>query len=148
MKALISVLLSSVLALASGAVMADSGETYVRASGQLGPGRGTIIIDIAPAPGGELTEDAPLIVEARGDGLSFPERIKTRLDPAKLPIRLPVDVADGALGPAHIELSYYWCRDGKAKSCNPERARLTVGLRLDGDAPGGEAHFTHTARAR
>jgi hypothetical protein len=117
----------------------------VRAHGQLGPGRGTIVIALEPPAGAELTPGGPLVVQGRGEHLTFPERIKKPLDPGKLPLRLPVDVTDGALGPARIQLAYHWCTKGNAAACRPERVELEVDLDLSGDAPGGEAFFTHRA---
>jgi hypothetical protein len=117
----------------------------VTARGQLGPGRGTLVIGLEPPPSSKLTAGAPLGVEARGEHLTFPESIKRPLDPEQLPIRLPLDVADGALGPAHVKLSFYWCVDGNAAACRPERVELTVELDPSGDAPGGEAFVTYRA---
>jgi hypothetical protein len=117
----------------------------IAARGQLGPGRGTLVIAIEPPPSSKLTAGAPLAVEARGEHLSFPETIKRPLDPEKLPIRLPIDVTDGALGPAYVKLSFYWCVDGNAAACRPERVELRVDLDLSGDAPGGEAFFIYRA---
>lgn len=121
---------------------------YVKANGQLGPGQGTIVITIEAPPQAELTKDAPLVVDASGEGLHFPKQIKTHLDPSRLPIRLPVVVDDGATGPARIDLEYYWCSHGKKASCNPEHAHLLVAIDLGGDGPGGEAYFTHTPQSK
>jgi hypothetical protein len=117
----------------------------VTARGQLGPGPGTIVIAVEPPAGAKLTEDAPLVVEARGEHLSFPKRIREPLAPAKLPVRLPVDVTDGATGPANIKLGFYWCTEGHEAACRPERVELEVKLDLTGDAAGGEAFFTYRA---
>lgn len=105
-----------------------------------------LIIDLAPPPGAKLTEGAPLKVTASGEHLRFPQSLSTKLDPAALPIRLPVDVADGATGSAEVDLSYYYCTSGDDGSCQPEHAYLTVELDLTGDAAGGEAHFRHSPR--
>ncbi|MCA9595492.1 MAG: hypothetical protein KC776_19390 [Myxococcales bacterium] len=115
----------------------------VKAAGQLGPGAGTLVISIEPPAKAKLTEGAPLSVVAHGEHLKFPKRIKTKLDKSSLPIRLPIVVADGATGPAEVSLTYYWCTEGNEAACRPERTKLTVDLDLTGDAPGGEAHFTH-----
>lgn len=117
----------------------------VRAIGQLGPGRGTLVVSLRPPAGGKLTAGAPLVVEAKGENLRFPKRSSTRLDPEALPLRIPIDVEDGARGPAYVELSYYWCSDGDEKACRPEKTELVVDLDTTGDAPGGEAHLSHTA---
>ncbi len=122
---------------------APAGRAHVKATGQLGPGPGTLVISIAPPPKAKLTEGSPLSVVARGEHLSFPKRIKTKLSKAGLPIRLPIVVADGAMGPAEVDLTYYWCTEGNEAACRPERAKLVVDLDLSGDAPGGEAHLVH-----
>jgi hypothetical protein len=116
---------------------------FVEAVGQLGPGPGTLIVDIQPPPGAKLTKGSPLVVRAAGQDLVFPKTVKEELDPAKLPLRLPVVVADGARGPARVDLSYYYCTTGEQGSCRPERARLEVRLDLTGSGDGGEAHFSH-----
>ncbi len=117
--------------------------TQVEASGQLGPGRGTLIVDIRAPKGAQLTEGAPLVIRGSGQDLSFPKELHVPLDSSKLPIKLPIDVADGALGPAKLELSYYYCQTSDHGSCRPERAKLSVKLDLSGSAPGGEAHLVH-----
>jgi hypothetical protein len=101
------------------------------------------VLGLEAPPGSKLTRGAPLRVEARGKDLDFPHRVSTELDPEKLPIHLPVQVADGALGPAEISLSYYWCKIGDEAACVPEKVRLIVELDLHGDAPGGEAFLTY-----
>lgn len=117
----------------------------VRAVGQLGPGRGTLVISLLPPKAGKLTEGAPLSVEARGAHLIFPDRVRGKLQSERLPLRIPVDVTDGATGPAEVDLSYYWCGSSEGAACHPERAKLVVELDVTGDAPGGEAHVTHVA---
>jgi len=118
---------------------------HVKAVGQLGPGRGTLVISLAPPKGGKLTEGAPLVVEARGEHLGFPKKLRTKLSLDSLPLRVPVDVDDGATGPAYVKLSYFWCGTGDEKACRPERTELVVDLDTSGDAPGGEAHLVHQA---
>jgi len=127
------------------AALGNAPRSHVKAIGQLGPGRGTLVISIRPPNGGKLTVGAPLVVEASGEHLRFPRRVSTRLDPAALPLRLPIEVADGATGPAYVKLSYYWCGTGDEKACRPEKAELVVDLDTSGDAPGGEAHLDHRA---
>lgn len=129
----------------SSAGLAPARAQRVRAVGQLGPGRGTLVISLLPPKSGKLTEGAPLTVEARGAHLSFPNRVRGKLQPGQLPLRIPVDVADGATGPAEVDLSYYWCGKEEGAACHPERAKLVVDLDMSGDAPGGEAHLTHVA---
>lgn len=121
----------------------DSAPVFVKASGQLGPGRGTLIVDIKAPEGAELTEGAPFRVSARGADLTFPKEIDTKLDSSKLPVRLPLDVADGAQGPVELDVSYYFCTNGDDGSCQPERAKLRVEIDLTGGGPGGEAHLVH-----
>ena len=127
------------------AIPAQATAKRVRAIGQLGPGRGTLVISLEPPKSGTLTEGAPLSVEARGDHLTFPARVRESLDSRRLPLRVPIDVADGALGPAEVDLSYYWCGHEEGAACHPERVKLIVELDMTGDAPGGEAHLTHVA---
>lgn len=117
--------------------------TRVKAQGQLGPGRGTLLIDLRPPADGKLTEGAPLRVSARGRDLSFPQAIRTQLDMDELPVRLPIVVSDGAADPAEVDLTYYWCSHGDSGSCHPVRARLLVELDLSGAGAGGEAHLVH-----
>ena len=62
-----------------------------------------------------------------------------------MPLRLPIDVADGATGPALVEVSYYWCTDGNTAACRREQAHLNVDLDLSGASEGGEAHLTYQA---
>jgi hypothetical protein len=117
----------------------------VRAVGQLGPGKGTLVVSLEPPTNGKLTAGAPLVVEARGEHLTFPARIAEKLELEKLPLRIPLEVADGATGPVHVKLSYYWCGLGEGSACRPERAELVVELDTTGDAPGGEAHLSYCA---
>lgn len=133
------------LAASATSAPAPSPPRHVRAIGQLGPGRGTLVLSLEPPKHGKLTAGGPLSVEGRGEHLGFPLRINGKLDPAKLPLRIPIDVADGATGPAHLKLSYYWCETGEGSSCRPERADLVVDLDTSGDAEGGEAHLSYLA---
>ncbi len=116
---------------------------HVRADGQLGPGRGTLVIDLEAKPGFKLTEGAPLRVRASGAHLHFPDPIRTQASKDRLPLRLPIIVDDGALGPADVTINYYACSLAQAAVCRPERADLKVDLDLSGSSEGGEAHFTH-----
>jgi len=115
---------------------------HVRATGQLGPGQGVILLDLKAPEGSKLNAGSPLAIEARGQHLHFGPRQSGPLDPAELPVRLPVRVEDGALGPAEIDVSYYYCSNDGA-SCRPERVTLVVDLDLSGPAEGGEAHLVH-----
>lgn len=115
----------------------------VKAEGQLGPGRGTLLIELRPPPRGKLAEGAPLRVSARGKDLEFPEAIRTELDPAALPVRLPIVVSDGATEAPEVDLTYYWCNHGDTGSCHPVRTRLIVELDLSGASAGGEALVIH-----
>lgn len=119
----------------------------VKATGQLGPGRGTLIVDIKAPEGAELTEGAPFRVRAQGADLKFPHQIDTELDLAKLPARLPLDVTDGAQGPVELDLTYYYCTKGDHGSCRPERVKLSVEIDMNGGAEGGEAHLVHRPAA-
>jgi hypothetical protein len=122
--------------------------SHVHAEGQLGPGSGVLLIDLAAPRGAKLTLDAP--VSARGSGgigLSFPHRLTGPLNQQGLPLRLPIEVADGATGPAQVELSYYWCTDGNQAACRRELALVSVDLDLSGSAAGGEAHLSHNSLA-
>ena len=139
------------LAAPTPAVLADPFEpvrAHVRAEGQLGPGTGVLLIDLSPPHGAKLTLDAP--VSARGSGgvgLAFPRRLNGPLGQQGLPLRLPIEVADGATGPAQVELSYYWCTDGNQAACRRELALVSIDLDLTGSSAGGEAHLSHEARA-
>lgn len=118
----------------------------VRAEGQLGPGKNTLFIDIAPPDGAKLTLESPLSVRGSGGiGLDFPRRLGGPLSSHPMPLRLPIDVADGATGPARLELTYYWCTEGNEAACSRERAHLDVELDLTGSAAGGEAHLSYRA---
>lgn len=119
----------------------------VTATGQLGPGRGTLIVDIKAPAGAELTEGAPFRVSAKGMDLTFPHEINTTLDLDELPARLPLDVADGAEGPIELDLTYYYCTKGDDGSCRPERAKLSVEIDTTGAGAGGEAHLVHRPAA-
>jgi len=119
---------------------------HVRAEGQLGPGTGVLLIDLSAPQGAKLTLDAP--VSARGSGgigLGFPRRVSGPLGQQGLPLRLPIEVADGATGPAQVELSYYWCTDGNEAACRRELALVSIDLDLSGSSAGGEAHLSHKA---
>jgi hypothetical protein len=121
----------------------------VRAEGQLGPGNNTLFIDIAPPDGAKLTLESPLSVRGSGGiGLDFPRRLSGPLSSHPMPLRLPIDVADGATGPARLELTYYWCTEGNEAACSRERAHLDVELDLTGSAAGGEAHLSYRARGQ
>jgi hypothetical protein len=120
---------------------------YVRAEGQLGPGPSTLFIDIAPPDGAKLTLESPLSVRGSGGiGLTFPRRLSGPLSAHPMPLRLPIDVSDGATGPARVELTYYWCTDGNEAACRREQAYLDVELDLTGANAGGEAHLSYKAR--
>lgn len=120
---------------------------HVRAEGQLGPGGGVLFIDLAPPAGAKLTLDAPLSVRGGGGiGLGFPRPLSGPLGEHRLPLRMPIDVLDGATGPAELQISYYWCTDGNEAACRREQARLRVELDLTGGSAGGEAHLSYRAR--
>jgi hypothetical protein len=105
-----------------------------------------LFIDLAPPDGAKLTLDAPLSVGGSGGiGLAFPRRLTGPLSDHRLPLRLPIDVEDGATGPAVVELSYYWCTEGKEAACRREQARLNIELDLTGATAGGEAHLSYRA---
>jgi hypothetical protein len=106
-----------------------------------------LLIDLSPPQGAKLTFDAP--VSARGSGgigLAFPRRLNGPLGQQGMPLRLPIEVADGATGPAQLELSYYWCTDGNEAACRRELALVSIDLDLSGSGAGGEAHLNHEAR--
>jgi hypothetical protein len=122
--------------------------SHVRAQGQLGPGAGVLLIDLAAPEGAKLTLDAPMSARGSGGiGLGFPLRLTGPLGQQSMPLRLPVQVEDGATGPAQVELSYYWCTEGNEAACRRELALLTIDLDLTGSGDGGEAHLSHRARA-
>jgi len=124
-------------------------QQHLRASGKLGPGNGTIVIDIAPPLGGKLSEGTPLHVSATatGEGLRFPKpKIRAKFGEGALPVHLPVEVAPGADGRALVELSYFWCTVGDAGACIPVDAKLEVDLDVTGTAPGGQVRLTHRAK--
>lgn len=121
------------------AAFQPTSERAVTAAGQLGPGRGTLVVHFEAPPGAELSPGSPVRLDARGEHLSFPESVRTSFDPKTLPLRVPVEVTDGALGPAEVDLTYYFCTHGDDGACRPERARLTVKLDLSGAGEGGEA---------
>lgn len=119
----------------------------VEAQGQLGPGTGTVLVGLAPPTGAKLTLDAPIAIKGSGGiGLTFPRQLRGNLESFELPLRLPIEVEDGATGPAELELSYYWCTEGQNAACRREKTHLAVQLDLSGDAPGGEAHFEYRPR--
>jgi hypothetical protein len=122
--------------------------SHVRAQGQLGPGAGVILIDLAAPEGAKLTLDAPMSARGSGGiGLGFPRRLAGPLGQQGMPLRIPVQVEDGATGPAQVELSYYWCTEGNEAACRRELAVLNIDLDLTGSGDGGEAHLSHRARA-
>jgi hypothetical protein len=120
----------------------------VRAQGQLGIGLGHLYIDIEPPKGATLTPDAPISVRASGGiGLTFPNELKGPLSSHEQPLKLPIEVADGATGPARLEVAYFWCTEGDSATCRREQALLSVDLDLSGSSPGGEAAVRHIALA-
>jgi len=124
-----------------------AGPVHVRAEGQLGPGTGTLFIDLAAPAGAKLTAESPISIRGSGGiGLSFPKQLSGALGKHPMPLRLPIEVADGATGPAQVEVSYYWCSDGNEAACQREQARLHVELDLSGSSAGGEAHLSYRAR--
>jgi len=119
---------------------------HVRAEGQLGPGGGTLLIDLVPPKGAKLTLDAPMTARGSGGiGLGFPKHLGGQLGGHELPLRLPIEVEDGATGPAVVELSYFWCTEGNEAACRREQARLSIDLDLTGSGAGGEAHVSYRA---
>lgn len=135
-------------ALQPGGPLADEPSPLrVRAEGQLGPGANMLFIDIAPPEGAKLTLDSPLSVRGSGGiGIVFPRRLSGALSTHPMPLRLPIDVSDGATGPARVEVTYYWCTDGDEAACRREQAHLDVELDLSGANEGGEAHLSYRAR--
>lgn len=132
---------------AGAAAADDTVISHVRAQGQLGPGAGVILIDLAAPEGAKLTLDAPMSVRGSGGiGLAFPQRLNGPLGKQGMPLRLPVQVEDGATGPAQVELSYFWCTDGNEAACRRELAVLSIDLDLTGSGDGGEAHLSHRAQ--
>ncbi|MCA9632824.1 MAG: hypothetical protein KC766_34460 [Myxococcales bacterium] len=119
----------------------------IRAEGQLGPGKGTLYVGLEPPPGAKLTEGSPVVIEASGQGLKFPAKLKTRMQPGT-PVAIPVEVDESSPGKAKLALSYYWCHSGDSGQCVREHADLTVTLDLSGDAPGGEAYFRYRATTK
>jgi hypothetical protein len=119
----------------------------VRAEGQLGPGSNTLFIDLAPPEGAKLTLDSPLSVRGSGGiGLRFPRGLSGPFSAHTMPLRLPIEVSDGATGPARVEVTYYWCTDGNEAACRREQAFLNIELDLTGANAGGEAHVSYQAR--
>jgi hypothetical protein len=120
----------------------------VRAQGQLGIGLNHLYIDLQAPKGAKLTPDAPVSIRASGGiGLSFPQELNGPLGSHPLPLRLPIEVADGATGPARLELAYFWCTEGDEAVCRREQALLNVDLDLSGAGAGGEAQLKHKASA-
>lgn len=125
----------------------EATRVHVRAEGQLGPGNNTLFIDLVAPTGAKLTADSPVSVRGSGGiGLTFPSRLSGSLGSHSMPLRLPIEVADGATGPAQVEVSYYWCTDGNDAACQREQAKLNVELDLSGSGAGGEAHLSYRAR--
>ncbi len=118
-------------------------QVLVKAEGQLGPGRGTLVLEIQPPEGAKLTEGAPLRLSGKGKDVTFPEKLDAPLDLSRLPLRFPLDVADGAQGPVELDLTYHYCTKGDRGSCRPLRQKLTVDIDMSGSAAGGEAHLIH-----
>lgn len=120
----------------------------VHAQGQLGIGLNHLYIDLQPPKGAKLTPDAPVSIRASGGiGLTFPQELHGPLGSHPLPLRLPIEVADGATGPARLELAYFWCTEGAEAVCRREQALLNVDLDLSGTSAGGEAQLKHKASA-
>jgi sugar lactone lactonase YvrE/peroxiredoxin len=117
----------------------------VRASGRLGPGPATLVLDLLPPAGGKLTAGGPLRISGRGTGLEFPETVATPLDPQAMPWRLPLVVSAGASGLAQVDVSYLYCTEGDSAVCRPERVQLLVELDLSGTVSGGEATVRYRA---
>jgi hypothetical protein len=130
------------------AAQEESPPVAVHAQGQLGIGLGHLFIDIEPPKGAKLTPDAPISIKASGGiGLTFPQELKGPLSAHEQPLKLPIEVADGATGPAQIEVAYFWCTEGDSATCRREQALLKVDLDLSGSDPGGEAAIRHVALA-
>ncbi|MEZ4373586.1 MAG: hypothetical protein R3B07_22380 [Polyangiaceae bacterium] len=134
-------------AVAQDAAGSSSLSQPVKAQGQLGPGKGTVFIGLEPPSGAKLTAGSPVVIEASGEGLKFPSKLKTQMEPGS-PVALPVEVDESSPGKAQIKLSYYWCHSGDSGQCVREHAELAVSLDLTGDAPGGEAFFSYRARTK
>lgn len=126
-----------------------SSADHLRASGKLGPGRGTLILDIAPPLGGKLTDGAPLrvVASATGKGVRFPQpKLRAKFGHDALPVRIPIEIDPGASGRALLELSYFWCTTGDSGACIPVDTKLQVDLDLTGASAGGRAHLIHRAK--
>ena len=142
------------LVLASGATTGHGTKQApipVTASGLLGSGRGTLLIDVTPPAHGKLTDGAPLrvIASAKTNGVRFPTpKVRTKIAADTLPIRVPVDIVAGGTTSALIELAYYWCTSGDEAACIPVRAHLDVTLEVDDSRRGGEVRIHHQAERR
>jgi len=91
---------------------------------------------------------APISIKGSGGiGLGFPEELRGPLSSHEQPLKLPIEVADGATGPAEIEIAYFWCTEGDRAVCRREQALLRVDLDLSGVHPGGEARVRHVPPA-
>ena len=113
------------------------GVTAIHALGAIGPGQNTLVIDLLPPEGGELTLGAPIVVEvmASGEGLRFPEpRRRAKIGEDAPPLRLPMEVAATGQGGVRLEVSYFWCTIDDA-ACVPSQLTLDV-IFERGDGPG------------
>ncbi len=115
----------------------------LKASGRLGPGAGTLLIDFKAPKSGKLTAGAPLQVSANAHGMQFKKAISKPLDPKDLPVRLPVQVGKNAQGPIEVDLSYYWCTTQDQAVCRPERVTLLIDVELSGASVSREARVEY-----
>ena len=88
-----------------------AGARSVVATGKLGPGLGTLVVDVVAPTGGKLTAGAPIALTARaaGTGVSLPTpRQRHKLGEGVLPLRLPIQAAANAGGTIELTLEYFW----------------------------------------
>lgn len=131
----------------SAGIGAEAPRLAVKASGRLGSGTSTIVIEPRAPAGAKLTDGSPVVAEvdvAASSGLTLPERkLRVRVSGGRAELRIPV-VATGAAARAVIETSFFWCTTGDEQACYPAHAKLDVSLEV-GRAPSGQARVRFQA---
>ena len=99
----------------------------------VGPGAGSIQIDITLPPEHKVNEDAPSSAEffATGAIADFGDNQGVSLTGAKFPVTIPVDFAAGE-GEVTADLTVIYCREGSESLCLIQQLRFVVPIIVDG----------------
>ncbi len=99
----------------------------------VGPGAGSIVIDITLPPDHKVNEDAPSSAEffASGAVADFGANQAVSLTGAQFPVTIPIEFTTGA-GEMTADLTVIYCREGSESLCLIQQLRFVVPIVVDG----------------